>query len=388
MKCLSFTRLGCAFTAGLFAMTLSTGVYADINVGVILSLSGPGASLGLPEQNAVQLWPKELAGEKLNVLVLNDATDVTQASRAASKLVSENNVDVIIGSSLTPPSLAITEVAAQHGTPVISLGGGSAIVLPQEGHRKWAFKVSAPEKYGVEPILRHMKSNGVTSVGAIAIATTYGEGFIQTLHQLVPDFGIEVAGVERYNQTDQSVTAQISKLTLKKPGAIFIISAGTPGALPQIELKKRGYKGLVYQTQGVANNDYLRVGGKDIEGAYIAFSPLMVADQLEETNPIRARALDFIRLYEEKFGQGSAGIFAASAWDAMLILEHALPEALRAAKPGTQEFRQALRDAIENSRNINTSTAVYNFSPQDHNGVDARSQVLARIEKGKWVYVK
>lgn len=377
-----------ALSAAILAVTLPAGAQADVNVGVILSLTGPGASLGLPEQNAVQLWPQTLAGEKLNVTVLNDATDVTQASRAASKLVTENNVDVIIGSSLTPPSLAITEVAAQQGTPVISLGGGSAIVLPQDGHRKWAFKVSAPEKYAVEPILRHMKENGVTAVGAIAITTAYGEGYVQTLQQLAPDFGIEIAGVERYNQTDQSVTAQISKLALKKPGAIFIISAGTPGALPQIELNKRGYKGLVYQTQGVANNDYLRVGGKDVEGAYIAFSPLMVAAQLEESNPIRARALDFVKLYEERFGPGTAGIFAASAWDAMLILEHALPEALKAAKPGTPAFRQALRDAIENSRNVATSTAVYNFSAEDHNGVDARSQVLARIEQGKWVYLK
>ena len=379
---------GCVLSAGILALSLPLGARADINVGVILSLTGPGASLGLPEQNAVQLWPETLAGEKLNVTLLNDATDVTQASRAASKLVAENNVDIIIGSSLTPPSLAITEVAAQHGTPVISLGGGSAIVLPQEGHRKWAFKVSAPEKYAVEPILRHMKENGVTAVGAIAISTAYGEGYVQTLNELAPKFGIEVTGIERYNQTDQSVTAQITKLAVKKPGAIFIISAGTPGALPQIELKKRSYKGLVYQTQGVANNDYLRVGGKDIEGAFIAFSPLMVASQLDESNPIRSRAMDFVKLYEDKFGEGTAGIFAASAWDAMLILEHALPEALKAAKPGTPEFRKALRDAIENSRDVTTSTAVYNFSADDHNGVDERSQVLARIEQGKWVYVK
>lgn len=388
MKRLLSLWRGGVLSAGLLAMALPMGARADINVGVILSLTGPGASLGLPAQNAVQLWPQTLAGEKLNVTVLNDGTDVTQASRAAAKLVSENNVDIIIGSSLTPPSLAITEVAAQNGTPVISLGGGSAIVLPQDGHRKWAFKVSAPEKYAVAPILSHMKEQGVTSVGAIAITTAYGEGYVQTLQALAPTYGIEIAGIERYNQTDQSVTAQISKLAIKKPGAIFIISAGTPGALPQIELKKRGYKGLVYQTQGVANNDYLRVGGKDIDGAFIAFSPLMVAEQLDEANPIRKPAMDFVTRYDQQFGEGSAGIFGASAWDAMLILQHALPKALETAKPGTPEFRQALRDAIEQSQNIVTSTAIYNFSPEDHNGVDERSQVLARIEQGKWVLVK
>lgn len=362
--------------------------HADINVGVILSLTGPGASLGLPEQNAVKLWPDSIAGHKLNVAVLNDGTDVTQASRAASKLIAENKVDVIVGSSLTPPSLAITEVAARHNTPVISLGGGSAIVEPLEGHRTWAFKVSAPEQYSVALILDHMKKHDVKSVAAIAITTAYGEGYIQKLTELASSRGIEVTDIERYNQTDQSVTAQITRIAVKKPDAVFIISAGTPGALPQLELKKRGYKGLIYQTQGVANNDFLRVGGKDVEGAYIALSPLMVASQLDEGNPIRKPAMDFIQRYEKAFGPGTAGIFAASAWDAMLILEHAARNAVGRAQPGTEAFREALRDSLENSRDVTTSTAIYNFGPADHNGVDERSQVMARIQDGKWIYVK
>lgn len=379
----------CRSVAALgFSLALPLSAQADINVGVILSLTGPGASLGLPEQNAVKLWPGSIAGEKLNVTVLNDATDVSNASKAASKLVAENNADIIIGSSLTPPSLTITEVAAQAKTPVISLGGGSAIVEPQEGHKKWAFKVSAPEKYAVKLILQHMQKNNVATVGLISITTAYGEGYVKAFEQLAPSYNIKTTGIERYNQTDQSVIAQVTKLALPKPDAVFIISAGTPGALPQIELKKRGYKGLIYQTQGVANNDFLRVGGKDVEGAYIALSPLMVASQLEESNPIRKPAMAFNKLFEEHNGAGSASIFAASAWDAMLILEHAVPQALKTAKPGTVEFRTALRDAIENSHDVVTSTAVYNFSDKDHNGVDERSQVLAQIVNGKWVYVK
>ncbi len=377
-------RLALAAVVG----TAPVAAQADINVGVILSLTGPGASLGLPEQKAVQLWPASIAGHTLNVTVLNDATDVSQASRAASKLIAENNVDVIVGSSLTPPSLAVTEVAARHGTPVISLGGGSAIVEPLEGHRTWAFKVSAPEKYAVALILDHMKKQKVRRVGAIAISTAYGEGYVQKLKELAPSYDIEVTGVERYNQTDQSVTAQVTRLAVGKPDAVFIISAGTPGALPQLELKKRGYKGLVYQTQGVANNDFLRVGGKDVEGAFIALSPLMVASQLDAGNPIREHAMDFIERYENAFNPDTAGIFAASAWDAMLILKHAAADAVSKAQPGTEAFRRALRDSLENSRDVTTSTAVYNFSPTDHNGVDERSQVMARIQDGKWIYVK
>lgn len=382
---------GKALVATFFLLAMSItplAAHADINVGVILSLTGPGASMGIPANEATRMWPDKMAGHKVNVTVLNDSTDATTAAKNASKLINEHKVDVIIGSSLTPPSLAILEVAAQNQTPLISLAGGGAIVDPVTGSRVWAFKLSPPERFSVKKILDHMQSNKQTTLGAIAIATSYGEGFLKELQKQSEGYGIKVLNIERYNQTDQSVTAQIAKILSNSPDAVFVISAGTPGALPQIEMTRRGYKGAVYQTQGIANNDFLRVGGKDVEGTFVTVAPVLVAEQLPEADPIRKPALEFLQQFEGKNGPNSRSLFAASSWDAYLLLQKAAENAVKSAQPGTPEFRAALRTSIEKVKDFVTAEAVYSFSDKDHNGVDERSQVLVRIENGRWKLVK
>jgi branched-chain amino acid transport system substrate-binding protein len=375
-------------SAALSLAALCAPALADLHIGVILSTTGPGASLGIPAENTVKLWPTEIGGHKVRLTVLNDNTDPTTASKNAAKLVSEDQVDVIVGPSLTPPSLAAVEVAAQGRTPIISLAGGGAIVEPQDGPRRWAFKMSPPEAIAVNLVLDHMVRNQAKTVAAIAIATSYGEGYIKALERLAPAKGIKVVGIERYNQTDQTVTSQILKLTATQPDAVYIFSAGTPGALPQIELNRRNYKGRVYQTQGVANADFLRVGGKEVEGAYMTVGPVLVAEQLPDTTPMKKPAMDYVARYEARHGAGSRSLFGASAWTAMMWLDTAVPQAAKKAAPGTAEFRAALRDALEGLKGTVTPEAVYTMSDKDHNGVDERAQVMVRIEGGTWKLVK
>ncbi len=375
-------------SAALSLAALCAPALADLHIGVILSTTGPGASLGIPAENTVKLWPTEIGGHKVRLTVLNDNTDPTTASKNAAKLVSEDQVDVIVGPSLTPPSLAAVEVAAQGRTPIISLAGGGAIVEPQDGPRRWAFKMSPPEAIAVNLVLDHMVRNQAKTVAAIAIATSYGEGYIKALERLAPAKGIKVVGIERYNQTDQTVTSQILKLTATQPDAVYIFSAGTPGALPQIELNRRNYKGRVYQTQGVANADFLRVGGKEVEGAYMTVGPVLVAEQLPDTSPMKKPAMDYVARYEARHGAGSRSLFGASAWTAMMWLDTAVPQAAKKAAPGTAEFRAALRDALEGLKGTVTPEAVYTMSDKDHNGVDERAQVMVRIEGGTWKLVK
>lgn len=375
-------------SAALSLAALCAPALADLHIGVILSTTGPGASLGIPAENTVKLWPTEIGGHKVRLTVLNDNTDPTTASKNAAKLVSEDQVDVIVGPSLTPPSLAAVEVAAQGRTPIISLAGGGAIVEPQDGPRRWAFKMSPPEAIAVNLVLDHMVRNQAKTIAAIAIATSYGEGYIKALERLAPAKGIKVVGVERYNQTDQTVTSQILKLTATQPDAVYIFSAGTPGALPQIELNRRNYKGRVYQTQGVANADFLRVGGKEVEGAYMTVGPVLVAEQLPDTSPMKKPAMDYVARYEARHGAGSRSLFGASAWTAMMWLDTAVPQAAKKAAPGTAEFRAALRDALEGLKGTVTPEAVYTMSDKDHNGVDERAQVMVRIEAGTWKLVK
>ena len=358
---------------------------ADIHIGVTLSTTGPGASLGIPAEQALKMWPGEMAGEKVRFTILNDTTDTTTATRNTQRLIVEDKVDLIIGSSVTPTSLAVVETAGAAQVPVISLAGGGAIVLPQDGPRKWAFKLSPTEPISIALVLDHMQKNAKgKSIATIGIATSYGEGFLKALEAAAPARGFKIVASERYNPTDASVTAQVLKIVSSNPDAVYIFAAGTPGALPQIELASRGYKGLVYQTQGVANNDFLRVGGKSLEGGFMTVAPVLVAEQLPESNPSRKPAVDFVTPLREGPRPGSRSLFAATAWDALLIIQQASREALKKARPGTPEFRVALRDAIENVKDFVGSEGVYSMSPSDHNGVDTRSQVMVKIENGAW----
>ncbi|MEP7138271.1 MAG: ABC transporter substrate-binding protein [Caldimonas sp.] len=373
-----------ALTAATLALGLAASARADINVGVILSTTGPGASLGIPEQNSIKLWPTEIAGQKLVLTILNDESDTTVAAKNAARLLSEHKVDVIVGPSLTPTSLSALELVAQAGTPMISLAGGGAIINPPDGARRWAFRMAPPESIAVGVVLENMIAQDVKKVGIIALATSFGDGYTKTLEQLAPTKGIKVVGVERYNQNDTSVTAQVLRLMAAQPDAIYIMSSGTPGALPQIELAQRGFKGPVYQTQGVANADYLRIGGKNLEGGYMTVGAVLVAEQLADSSILKKPALDFVTRYEAAYGPNSRSLFGASAWTAFEWLKYAVPQALKKAQPGTPEFRTALRDALETMKDIVTPEAVYTMSTTNHNGADQRSQVLVRIVGGTW----
>jgi branched-chain amino acid transport system substrate-binding protein len=371
-------------TLTAMALAFAANARADINIGVILSTTGPGTSLGIPEQNTVKLWPTEIGGQEVHLTILNGASDTTVAGKSASKLVTEDKVDVIVGPTLTPTSLSALEIVAQSKTPMISLAGGGAIIEPQDGPRRWAFRMAPPESIAVGLALDHMVSKGVKKVGVIALATSFGEGYTKTLERLAPAKGIKVVGVERYNQSDTSVIAQTLRLLTTQPDAVYIMSSGTPGALPQIELARRGFKGPVYQTQGVANADYLRVGGKSLEGGYMTVGPVLVAEQLPDSSVLKKPALEYVKRYEGVHGAGSRSLFGASAWTALEWLQHAVPVALKKAQPGTPEFRTALRDALEGMKDVVTPEAVYTMSSTNHNGADQRSQVLVQVVNGTW----
>lgn len=369
------------------ALGLPSGAaLADINVGVILSQTGPGASLGIPARNTVALWPAQVAGQKLNVTVLDDRSDPTAAATAARQLIEDRKVDIIIGPSITPTSLSALQAAGESGTPIFTLAGGKSIVEPLEGARTWAFKMPPDEGIPVKLILQNMQKAGHKRLGIVAVANSYGEVFAQVMRQMAPQFGVEIVGTESFNPTDTTFVAQSLKLLAAQPDAIFIAAVGTPGAMPHVELVRRGFKGQVYQTQAIANNDFLRVGGKELEGALFPVSPLLVAEQLPDSNPVKVPAMDYVQRYEQAHGAGSRSLFGAMAWDAIAFLENAVPKALAQAQPGTPEFRKALRDALQSTQELVVSQGVYSLSPTNHNGADERSQVMVRIHNGGWQY--
>ena len=381
-------RTALSSVACLIACAGASPARADINIGVVLSLTGPGASLGIPENDTVKLWPQTMGGEKVVVTVLNDNSDPTAAATAARKLITENKVDVLVGSSVTPPSLSMVEVAGESKVALLSLAGGGAIVEPQEGNRKWAFKFSPTETYSSELIVEHALKNRVKTVGVIGLSNAYGDGFVKNFERSAAAKGLRIVASERYATTDTSVVGQVVKLLAAKPDAIYIAASGTPGALPQIELAQRGWTGPVYQTQGVANNDYLRVGGKAVEGTFMTTAPVLVAEQLPDGSPFKKPGVEYVTRFEGTYGPNTRTLFGATAWDVFFMLRQVIgTTAFKALKPGTPEYRGAIRDGMENLRGFVSSEGNFNMSDKDHNGVDASCQVLVRVENGRWKLV-
>ena len=360
---------------------------ADINVGVTVSATGPAASLGIPEKNTVALMPKTIGGEKINYIVLDDASDTTQAVSNTRKLISEHNVDLILGSSVTPNSLAMIDVVAEAKVPMISFAASSKIIEPMDDKKKWVFKTPQNDIMMALAIAEHMALNGVKTVGFIGFSDAYGEGWYQEFSKALELRKLKLVANERYGRSDTSVTGQVLKLMSAKPDAILIAGSGTPAALPQKTLKERGYAGKFYQTHGVANNDFLRVGGKDIEGTILPAGPVLVAEQLPTRHPAKKSGLEYIAAYEKAYGKGSVSTFGGHAWDAGLLMANAIPVALKAAKPGTAEFRAALRDALEKTNELAGAHGVFTMSPTDHLGLDQRGRVMVKIENGTWKYI-
>ena len=354
--------------------------WADINVGISVSATGPAASLGIPEKNTAALLPTTVAGQKINYIILDDATNPTEANKNARKFVTENSADIIFGSSAVPTALAIAEVATETKTPQIAL---APVELP-EARRAWVFVVPQHNAVMAQALAQHMKAAGVKTLGFIGYADGYGEGWVREMSKAAEAAGIKLAPSERYNRTDTSVTGQVVKLVAANPDAILIAGSGTPAALPQTALAERSYKGKIYQTHGAANKEFIRVGGKAVEGAVLPVGPVVVAAQLPDSHPSKKVGLDYTRLYEEKYGAGSVSSFGAHMWDAYKLFEAAVPVALKSGQPGTPAFRQALRDAIESGRDVVGAHGVFNMSATDHYGHDDRARVLVKIDKGEW----
>lgn len=376
------TKFKLAAVAAMVAIALPT--MAQVKVGVITGATGPGASLGIPYKNTFTVLPKTLGGQPVEYLIMDDGTDPTNAVKHARKLISEDKVDLIIGSSSVPAATSITDVSAELKTPQIALSPVGAAA----SRNPWVFTIPQPAVIMMGAVADHMKANNIKSVGFIGFSDAWGDLVLNGLKAHADNAGIKIVAEERYGRNDTSVTGQVLKVLSTNPDAVVVGGSGTPGALPHVTLADRGYKGNVYHNHGVINKDFLRVGGKALEGGFAPTGPVMVAEQLPDSNPTKKPALEFTKLYEAAFGAGTRNAFSAYSYDAYLLANTAVAEAVKKAKPGTPEFRQAVRDALEGVKNVAGTHAVYSMSAQDHAGVDSRARVLVRIEGGDWKLVK
>jgi branched-chain amino acid transport system substrate-binding protein len=369
--------------AALLALSLSAVAAAQVKVGLMVSATGPTTAIGIPQRNTGLLLPTKIGGESVEYIQLDDGGDTTRAVQNAKKLLQEHNVDALIGPSTTPNALAILDLVAEGKVPLLATVGTSSVIEPMDAKRKWVFKTTQNDDLIAAALVGHMVKNGVKTIGFIGFKDPYGENWYKVFAPMAESAGIRVVATEYYQRTDPSVTGQTLKLIGAKPDAVLVAGVGGPGVLPEVTLRDLGFKGTVYQTHGVATDDFIRLGKEKVEGTILAAGPMLVIEAIPDTNPIRKVALDYIALYEKQFGQ-KPPTFGANTWDAGIILARAIPVALHQGKPGTEAFRIALRDAIEQEREIVGCQGVFNMSPSNHNGMDERARVLVTVKDGKF----
>jgi branched-chain amino acid transport system substrate-binding protein len=353
----------------------------EITIGITLTTTGPGAALGIPERNALEFVAKEIAGVPLKVIVLDDGGDPTTATTNARRFVTESKADIIMGSSTTPPTIAVSNVANEAGIPHIGL---SPFPITPE-RMKWSVSMPQPIPIMGKVLYQHMKAHNVKTVGYIGYSDSYGDLWFNDFKSQGVAMGMTLIDEERFARPDTTVTGQVLKLVAANPDAILIGASGTAAGLPQTELRARGYSGLIYQTHGAASMDFIRIAGKAAEGVLMASGPVMDPEDQPDSALTKKPGLVLDKAYEAKYGPNSRSQFAGHSFDAFLVLERIIPVALKTAKPGTPEFREAIRQALLTERDIAASQGVYNFTDKDRYGLDDRSRILLTVKDGKYV---
>ena len=377
-------RLLAAAAAATLGATFAPLALADLTIGVSISLTGPTSALGIPTKNGIALWPKEIAGQKLNVIVLDDATDPTKGVQNTRKLISEDHADVIVGSVTTPVAVAMADVCSEGKTVQLMLSPAN---LP-EGKDAWSFRMPQSTAVMAIPIVEHWKKLGVKTYGFLGYSDGYGEAWLNDIKPLAEKAGMKLVDVERFARSDTAVTGQVLKLMSANPDAILVVASGSGAAMPHRGLVERGYpKGKIYQTHGAATMDLIRVGGADVEGSYVSSGPAVVAEKLPESNASKALGMRFKSEFEKAYGKGTANQFAAHAFDVVIVLEKAVPIALKKGKPGTAEFRAALKDALETMGRTPVSQGVLHWTATDHFGYTPETGVLLKVVNGDWQVV-
>jgi len=359
----------------------ATAQTSEITIGITITTTGPAAALGIPERNALDFVPKEIGGVPLKVIVLDDGGDSTNATTNARRFVTESKADIIMGSSTTPPSIAVSNVANEAGIP--HLGLAPFPITPERA--KWSVDMPQPVPIMGKVLYEHMKAHNVKTVGYIGYSDSYGNLWFDDFKRQGVPMGMTVADEERFARPDTSVTGQVLKLVAANPDAILVGASGTAAALPQIELRERGYKGLIYQTHGAASMDFIRIAGKAAEGVIMASGPVMSPETQPDSALTKKPGLALDTAYEAKYGPNSRSQFAGHSYDAFEVLKRVIPTALKTAKPGTPEFRDAIRQAFLTEREIPASQGVYNFTATDRYGLDDRSRIILTVKDGKYV---
>jgi branched-chain amino acid transport system substrate-binding protein len=374
-----------AFTA--LAFNIGHARAQDITVGFVTSLSGPASSIGLNYEkgiNTAYAYQSEVDGHKIKLIKLDDGSDPSAATQDANKLVEQNQVDLIIGTSSAVGTNAMLTVANERKVPFIGISPVST-PIPAGGH-PWGIAMPQTPNLMVKVIADRMKREGIKNVGFIGFSDSWGDLVYNGAKAAETAGGPKVTSNERYARTDTSVTPQAIKVIATQPEALLDGGSATQAALPLLEMRKLGFKGNFYGTPALLNRDFVRIGGKAAEGVQVSAGPVIVTSQLPDSHFSKKIGTAFHEAFEKVNNSPADDGFSGYSFDGWLIFVNAAKVALKTAKPGTPEFHEALMQAIYANKDIAGVHAVYNFTPNSYYGVDDRSLVVVKLADGKWVY--
>jgi branched-chain amino acid transport system substrate-binding protein len=358
----------------------------DITVGFVTSLSGPAASIGVnydKGMKAAYAWRSSVGGKKIKLINLDDGSDPSAATQNARKLVQQDHVDFMIGTSSAPGTNAMLAVANELKVPFAAI---SPVNLPMPVEQPWGIAMPQTPALMVKVIADRMKRDGIKTAGYIGFSDSWGDLVYNGAKAAEKDGAPAITTNERYARTDTTVTAQALKVIATRPDAMLDGGSATQGALPLLELRKLGFKGPFFGTPSLLNRDFVRIGAQAAEGVQVSAGPVIVTGQLPEEHFAKKIGATFHEVFKIVNGTDADDGFSGYAFDAWVVFLKAAEVALAKAEPGTQEFRQALMDAIYANHDVAGVHAVYNFTPKSYYGVDERSLVVVKLVNGNWVY--
>jgi branched-chain amino acid transport system substrate-binding protein len=356
----------------------------EVKVGVNLELSGPASVWGQPQLNAVRLLAEQInaaggaGGWKIKLVEYDNKSNETESLVVTRRLIEQDGVAAIIGGGTTPTTMPLIPVVTEAGVPLVSIGSSNAIVEPVS-ERKWVFKTPSNSRDIATRMLAFLKSKGWTKVAFMSVNNAYGDAGLKEFTALAPGSGVEVVAQEKFGATDTDMKPQLTRMKGANPQAIVVWAIPPAASIVDKNYKELGLTIPIIHDHGASSWTYVELSEGAANGAYVVTVKSMVADQLPDTDKVKAVALKYVKDYEAKYGKKAGGI-DAMAYDAMLLLSKAIEKA------GSD--RKAIRDALEGLTGVVGATGVFNLSAQNHNGLAPDDLVVAQIKDNRWVLVE
>ena len=370
------------------ATTGFAGAQEPYRLGAIFSITGPGSSLGIPERDTALMLEAEInarGGIKgpdgrmhpLKLVIYDDASDETKAVLAAKKLIDEDRVTAIVGTTLSGTSLAILDTVQKAEVPLISCAAAARIVEPAS-ERKWIFKTPQSDQLIVGVLVDYLKAKGFKKVGWLNVDYAFGQlGWIE-FEKAAAAAGLSVVANEKFGQKDVDMTAQLTRVKAAGPEAVVVWSIPPSASIATRNYADLGLRMPLFQSHGVGNKKYIELAGGGANGVRFPAGKLLVAEQLADNDPQKPVLLAYAREFEARYGPRNT--FGGHAWDAVQLAVRAM------GKAGSD--RAGVRAAIESTRNFVGISGVFDFSPGDHNGLDRRAATMIQIVDGQWKLAK